>query len=69
MVVTHQLIRARLRRLAPVTAMSIRNSDVRGGHRKTIAVVITGAIMVMRMGPPRWVNQVKSWVLGAQAID
>ena len=47
----------------PTTPMSIRISGVRDRHRHTKAMVITDAMMVMPIGPPRWVNAVKSWVL------
>src|SRR5918997_6580383 len=47
----------------PATAMSIRISGVPDRHRHTIAMVTTEAMMVMPMGPPRWVNQVRTWAL------
>src|SRR5215216_1055591 len=49
----------------PATPMSIRISGVRDRHRHTNAMVITDAMMVMPIGPPRWVNAVRSWVLVA----
>jgi hypothetical protein len=49
----------------PATPMSIRIRGVRDRHRHTIAMVITDAMMVMPIGPPRWVNEVRSWVLVA----
>ena len=49
----------------PATPMSIRISGVRDRHRHTNAMVITDAMMVMPIGPPRWVNAVRSCVLVA----
>src|SRR5215218_454586 len=47
----------------PAMAMSIRISGVRDRHRHLNAMVITDAMMVMPIGPPRWVSAVRSWVL------
>ena len=49
----------------PAVAMSIRTSGVRDRQRHTIARVISAAITVMPIGPPRWVNPVASSVLVA----